>query len=193
MRTSRRSPIPADVALLYEFVNSLDERRFVRDGGVLSGGDDLATVEALEIWMRKRGLLADGVRLDTKCLNKAVELRRVLRDLLSREPADRDDPALAAELNAIAAEYPLLVQISKGTPGLQPRPGARSSGLGAILAQLQHASDIGTLDRLKVCASEECRWAFFDRSKPATRRWCNSGICGNREKTRAYRERQRQR
>ncbi|WP_354138189.1 CGNR zinc finger domain-containing protein [Bradyrhizobium sp. LB11.1] len=43
-----------------------------------------------------------------------------------------------------------------------------------------------------MCASEECRRMFFDRSKPATRRWCMSTLFGNRMKTRAYRERQRE-
>ncbi|MBR0825676.1 CGNR zinc finger domain-containing protein [Bradyrhizobium manausense] len=33
---------------------------------------------------------------------------------------------------------------------------------------------------------------FFDRSKPVTRRWCQSALCANREKTRACRERQKQ-
>jgi predicted RNA-binding Zn ribbon-like protein len=33
---------------------------------------------------------------------------------------------------------------------------------------------------------------FFDRSKPATRRWCMSTLCGNRTKTRTYRARQRE-
>jgi predicted RNA-binding Zn ribbon-like protein len=43
-----------------------------------------------------------------------------------------------------------------------------------------------------MCASDECQRVFFDRSKPASRRWCQSTLCGNRNKTRAYRERQRQ-
>ena len=33
---------------------------------------------------------------------------------------------------------------------------------------------------------------FYDRSKPTTRRWCSSLLCGNRQKTRAYRARQRE-
>ena len=49
----------------------------------------------------------------------------------------------------------------------------------------------GTLDRLKMCAAEECRRVFYDRSKPATRRWCMSTLCGNRIKTRTYRARHR--
>jgi CGNR zinc finger len=31
-----------------------------------------------------------------------------------------------------------------------------------------------------MCAAEEYRRVFFDRSKPATRRWCMSTLCGNR-------------
>jgi predicted RNA-binding Zn ribbon-like protein len=65
------------------------------------------------------------------------------------------------------------------------------SGLGRVLVDLHHAAEIGNLDRLKMCASDECQWVFYDRSKPATRRWCSSTICGNREKTRAYRTRRR--
>jgi predicted RNA-binding Zn ribbon-like protein len=40
-----------------------------------------------------------------------------------------------------------------------------------------------------MCASDECKRVFFDRSKPGTRRWCQSTLCGSREKTRTYRER----
>ena len=67
----------------------------------------------------------------------------------------------------------------------------RLAGLSTVVAELYEGSVNGTLDRLKMCASEECRRVFFDRSKPATRRWCMSTLCGNRMKTRAYRERHR--
>jgi predicted RNA-binding Zn ribbon-like protein len=69
---------------------------------------------------------------------------------------------------------------------LQPLQGYRTGGLGAVLTELQCAAVTGRLDRLKMCASEECRWVFYDRSKPGTGRWCASALCGNRQKTRAY-------
>ncbi len=65
------------------------------------------------------------------------------------------------------------------------------AGLSAVVAELYDGSLKGTLDRPKMCAAEECRRVFFDRSKPATRRWCMSTLCGNRMKTRTYRERHR--
>jgi predicted RNA-binding Zn ribbon-like protein len=64
-------------------------------------------------------------------------------------------------------------------------------GLSTLAAELYDGSVRGMLDRLKMCAAEECRRVFFDRSKPATRRWCMSTLCGNRTKTRTYRERHR--
>jgi predicted RNA-binding Zn ribbon-like protein len=60
-----------------------------------------------------------------------------------------------------------------------------------VVAELYDGATQGTLDRLKMCAAEECRRVFYDRSKPATRRWCMSTLCGNRIKTRTYRARHR--
>ena len=44
--------------------------------------------------------------------------------------------------------------------------------------------------RLKICAFDECQWAFYDHSKNRSRTWCEWG-CGNKVKTRNYRARQR--
>jgi hypothetical protein len=88
--------------------------------------------------------------------------------------------------------FPLTLTVREGG-GVALRPSRLSpvSGLGNVLAELQRLADTKQLDRLKMCASEECHWVFFDRSKPANRRWCSSALCGNRQKTRAYRERRR--
>jgi len=63
--------------------------------------------------------------------------------------------------------------------------------LGRVLAELNRLAETAQLDRLKMCDSPECHWVFFDRSKPAHRRWCSSERCGNRQKVRAYRARHR--
>ncbi|WP_083936264.1 CGNR zinc finger domain-containing protein [Nocardiopsis ganjiahuensis] len=36
--------------------------------------------------------------------------------------------------------------------------------------------------RVALCASPTCRAAFFDTSRSRTRKWCDMGTCGNREK-----------
>jgi predicted RNA-binding Zn ribbon-like protein len=43
--------------------------------------------------------------------------------------------------------------------------------------------------RLKLCGSSTCRWAFFDRSRNHSSRWCTMASCGNRQKARRFRER----
>jgi predicted RNA-binding Zn ribbon-like protein len=95
-------------------------------------------------------------------------------------------------LNDALKLFPLAVEArNDGGMALRPARSDALAGLSAISAELYDGSIRGTLDRLKMCAAEECRRLFFDRSKPATRRWCMSTLCGNRIKTRAYRERQR--
>jgi predicted RNA-binding Zn ribbon-like protein len=187
-------PVPQGFTLLYDFANSLDLRRFVQGGVPHTSGDKLATVERLEEWMRGRRLLEKGIRLSRSDHRKVLELREALRQFLRHTPPDRRGSGATAQLNAAAADFPLIVRVSEaGELELQPKRRAALSGLARILADLQLAAENGTLDRLKMCASDECRWVFYDRSKPATRRWCSSALCGNRHKTRTYRTRQRQR
>lgn len=185
-------PVPSELLLLYEFANSLDLRRFVEDGAQHVARDDLETAGALEAWMRDRGLLERSLRLSRSDHEKAVELRNAVRDFLQISPPDRRDGAGAARLTAAAAGFPLVVAASaEAGIRLQPERRQALSGLATLLAELFHAAECGNLDRLKVCASDECHWVFYDRSKPGTRRWCSTALCGNREKTRAYRTRQR--
>lgn len=46
----------------------------------------------------------------------------------------------------------------------------------------------GRLSRLRICAN--CQWLFIDRSRNASRQWCDMAVCGNRRKaSRHYRRR----
>jgi predicted RNA-binding Zn ribbon-like protein len=42
------------------------------------------------------------------------------------------------------------------------------------------------LGRVKVCGGEGCGWMFLDESRNASRKWCESRDCGNRERVRQY-------
>ena len=46
-------------------------------------------------------------------------------------------------------------------------------------------------DRIRICASDTCRWIFYDESRTGRRRWCDMATCGNRAKARRHRERQK--
>jgi predicted RNA-binding Zn ribbon-like protein len=42
-------------------------------------------------------------------------------------------------------------------------------------------------ERVKICANDGCRWAYYDVTKGRTRRWCNDRTCGNRYRVRRAR------
>lgn len=55
------------------------------------------------------------------------------------------------------------------------------------------AADLLTSDvnrgSVRECESETCSWLFLDRTRNHSRRWCDMGDCGNRAKSRRFRER----
>jgi predicted RNA-binding Zn ribbon-like protein len=192
VRLSDKFSVPGDIALLYDFVNSLDLRRYVEQGVAHVACDELATTAQMGVWLSARELLRESVQLGEDNHRSVLALREALRSFIQLAPIDRkvDVPA-AARLNALAVNFPLTLTVEGGGVALQPLRVSPASGLGTILAELQQLAATERLDRLRMCASEECHWVFFDRSKPANRRWCNSAVCGNRQKTRAYRARRR--
>ena len=42
-------------------------------------------------------------------------------------------------------------------------------------------------ERVKLCANDGCRWAYYDVTKGNMRRWCNDRTCGNRDRVRRAR------
>lgn len=192
MKLSEKYAVPPELALLYDFVNTLDERRYVEDGLAHAGGDEIETPRQLEAWMRQRGLLQQGGQLGVRDHRAALELRQALRVFLRNSPDDRGHARDAArDLSAASRKFPLALAASEdGAVGLAPVPG--SNALGRVLAEMIRLAQTDRLARLKTCASDECHWIFFDLSRPANRHWCSSARCGNRQKTRAYRVRRRQ-
>jgi predicted RNA-binding Zn ribbon-like protein len=146
----------------------------------------------MESWMRRRRLLPPGKRIDEPDYRHALDLRDMLRSFLGLSPEDRQqDSGAARRLTTASRNFPLILVVAeKGTVTLQAASG--SSALGNVLAQVYGLAKVDRLARLKTCASDECRWIFFDRSKPANRHWCSSHLCGNRQKMRTYRRKHRE-
>jgi predicted RNA-binding Zn ribbon-like protein len=138
-------------------------------------------------------LLLSGAKVTAAMLETALDLRTHVRNYLQCEPVERGkDRDAIRSLNRALKLFPLVVEAAgAGGVALSAVREDALAGLSSIVAEVYDGSRNGTLDRLKMCASEECRRVFFDRSKPSTRRWCMSSLCGNRMKTRNYRERQR--
>jgi predicted RNA-binding Zn ribbon-like protein len=192
-KASRKFQVPDELANLYDFANSLDVRHFTHHGVQHEQGDELTGPRQLEAWMSERGLLSARAKITSAMFDAALELRTGVRAYLQCDPAERRSNKNAVQaLDTAMRLFPLVAE-ARGDRGMVLR-GARDdalAGLSVVVAELYDGSVRGILDRLKTCAAEECRRVFFDRSKPATRRWCMSTLCGNRMKTRSYRERHR--
>jgi predicted RNA-binding Zn ribbon-like protein len=191
MKLSEKYAVPLELARLYDFLNTLDQRCYVENGSFHTGADQIQTPRLLESWMLEHGLLHRGERVSARDHTAALELRQTLRDFLLIPPAQRPQAHDAArQLTAASRKFPLMLSLSdQGVMELIPIPG--SNPLGRVLAEVIGLAHTHQLARLKTCASDECHWIFFDRSKPANRHWCSSTVCGNRQKTRAYRLRHR--
>ena len=191
-KQSRQFKVPDALANLYDFANTLDLRHFVERGAPHQQDDELGSSEELAGWMAQRRLLKPGAKVPPAMFEAALRLRTDLRDYLKLEPAERRGKGATRALNEMIARFPLIAELG-GEAGaiLRPARDDALAGLSALAIELYDGARDGSLDRLKMCASDECHRVFYDRSKPATRRWCMSTLCGNRIKTRAYRERQR--
>jgi predicted RNA-binding Zn ribbon-like protein len=192
-RESKQFGVPDELANLYDFANTLDLRHFTHHGVPHPQHDELQGAKELGVWMSQRGLLRTGARITSAMFATALELRGSLRDYLQCDPVARGaNKDAARSLNKALGLFPLVAAArADGGMVLKAARADARAGLSSVVAQFYDGSRNGTLDRLKMCAADECRRVFFDRSKPATRRWCMSSLCGNRVKTRSYRERQR--
>jgi predicted RNA-binding Zn ribbon-like protein len=192
-RESKKFNVPDELANLYDFANTLDVRHFTHHGVPHPQADELRNPRELAAWMTPRGLLFTGAKITPAMLATALELRTLVRNFLQCDPPERSrDSGAVRALNKALKLFPLVVAArDDGGMVLKAAREDALAGLSSVVAELYDGSRNGTLARLKMCASDECRRVFFDRSKPATRRWCMSSLCGNRIKTRNYRERQR--
>jgi predicted RNA-binding Zn ribbon-like protein len=61
-----------------------------------------------------------------------------------------------------------------------------------LLEAVRQAGSDGSWERLKVCAKDSCRWAFYDTSRNRSGRWCSMAGCGNQVKMQRAHARRRQ-
>jgi predicted RNA-binding Zn ribbon-like protein len=193
-KDSRKFHVPDALANLYDFANTLDLRHFVHHAVQHQQAEELRNPAALGDWMKERGLLERSGVPSQKTFEHALRLRSAIRDYLKCDPQERHRKAATIESLNKAMEPFLLRVAGSGKNGMKLLAAEANApaGLSAIVAELYDGALNGTLDRLKMCAADECQRVFFDRSKPGSRRWCQTELCGNREKTRAYRERRKE-
>lgn len=170
---------------LADFLNTTDHRRPDRREPPFAPDDELASPAGLTAWLGTRWS-APLPAASAADLEHARRLRAGLRDAVEEPGGQPPTDAFQVE----AGSFPLLVELDdQGTPRLAPASGGVEGALAGILIDAVRLAQAGQWNRLKRCAADDCRWIFFDRSRPGTGRWCSQAACGNRDKTRRYRNR----
>ena len=165
-------------------------RQFVNTADLAEGADELEGLDGLAAWLRERALIGPGDHLAPDDRQRALAVREALRDLLETRSGGSLDEAAVRALNAAGTGALLRGTFDPhGSPQPEPVAGGLDRALGELFAIIHSAAVDGTWDRLKVCADDGCRWAFYDHSRNRSRSWCNMASCGNRAKARSYRRR----
>lgn len=153
------------------------------------GVELLPDSEAAASWLQEAGLIVPGTRLSDKDLEEILELRRALRDLLYANHGEEMAPDTTEKMRRLAKEHPIDFVIDQdGKIALDLEP-AESAGelIAQVIGIIAQSQDRDEWKRLKICPAEDCRWAFYDRSKNQGGTWCRMEVCGNRNKNRKYR------
>ncbi len=181
---SASTPAPGDLEVLQRFLNL---HQHAADGSTLD-----PPLEMVRNFLVDRGLLAPEERFTRSDRETYLDLRRALRGLIDADEGEPLAPADAEIIDRLGVEAGLHPHFhAEREPTLEPRGEGVAAAFGRIVAIAFVASFDGTFEHLKLCASEDCRAVFFDRSKNHSGRWCSMETCGNRAKVRAWRQRQR--
>jgi len=132
-------------------------------------------IDWLPDWLAEHDLEGEAER--------ARSVREALRALALANNGFEVAPEPLAVLNAAAERVSLRVD----------RHGrvefATHDAIDAVVATVLEAMLDGSWSRLKACRN--CHWSFYDYSPNRSATWCSMQLCGNRDKTRAYRRRKK--
>jgi predicted RNA-binding Zn ribbon-like protein len=172
-------PAPGRLALLQRFLNTVAPEL---------NQEMLHSPRRLRTVLAELGVVSPVAPVSEDDLRRALELREALRALALANNDGRTARAAERVVEQVAAGA-LGIRFVDGSPrvvGAEPGVAGALATLGAVVAE---AAALGTWPRFKACPAEACGWVFYDRSRNRSGRWCDSAVCGNRAKTRAYRRR----
>jgi predicted RNA-binding Zn ribbon-like protein len=184
----------ADLETALDFVNTLE-----LEHGVPT--DHFSTTRDALDWLQERRLIhaeastdpPPSDALDARTLRRVRRTRAALRELVDATYEARPPAADAvAEVNR-ALQSRATLQLVPSGEGV--RIGHRHVGdpvddaLANLAQQVVREIVGGRPERLRACASDTCRYVFYDDSRTGRRRWCDMASCGNRAKAARHRAR----
>jgi len=156
------------------------------------GEETLTDIGALEVFLDKAGFIGRRDGTETE-LRQVRALRPQVRAAWAA-PDTRTVVELANRLLREAHARPWLIDhdgwgwhlhVTEMDAPLVDRLAAEAA---MAIADLIRA---GELDRLRVCAGDDCDAVLVDLTRNRSRIYCDTGNCGNRQHVAAYRARQR--
>jgi len=169
------------LGLVQAYVNTVD---------IQDGPEELSDPNTLAHWLVAHGLMEPGQDVSEGDLKNAVAVREAIRGVIGANSGTTVYPLDIATLNEAAAASRLRARFgADGKARLEPEAGGVAGAMGRMVAALFTAMADEDWSRLKLCSSSTCRWAFFDRSRNHSSRWCTMASCGNRQKARRFRQR----
>jgi predicted RNA-binding Zn ribbon-like protein len=176
-------PAPEPLSRVQALVNTVD---------LESGADRLVLAADAQPWLAAQKLLPT-TSITTDDLRIIREFREALRAMLVHNaggpaPTDQQLSPLSRITRASAARVQLG---SDGTLQVAADADSLAGRLLSLLLVVSEAQRDGTWAQLKACGNEDCRWAFYDRSRNHGGTWCDMSTCGNKLKNREFRARRR--
>ncbi len=176
---AERQTAAGELGLVQAFVNTAD---------LAPRNEHLKDCRALADWFVAHGLMAEAQAVEESDVKHAIAVREAMRAVIGGNTGQRIFPVDVATLNEAALQSRLRMRFgADGRPRLEPEASGAVGALGRLVAALYSAMREDGWERLKLCGADDCRWAFYDRSKNRSSRWCDMASCGNREKARRFR------
>lgn len=177
-------PAPEPLRRVQSLINTID---------LESGRDQLASADDAIPWLVHNALLATDATPSPGDLRLIANVREGLRAMvIQNSDGSAPEPALIAPLHEVAETCVIRVAVDgKAVVSLFAVGDSVRARLASLLLIVKDAQLDGSWTHLKSCANDDCRWAFYDRSRNHGGTWCSMATCGNKLKNRDFRARRR--
>ena len=129
--------------------------------------------------LERLGLVVTGARVAAEDLALLIGVREGLRGVLLGHAGHDGEAPPSGDLDDLLRTVPLTVRLATGTATVRAVEDRAAHRVIAAVLSAVIAAPPEEWTRLKVCARDSCRWAFFDTSRNRSGRWCSMAGCGN--------------
>jgi len=165
--------------------------------GYTGGEGPLVRFERLHTpddWVAWAAEPAHGIVLGSTPTGPEIARARALREAvrtLAADRADRRRPGSASRevVDEAAARPGLVAELDDGWRRRWQGDVTLDQLTSALARDAIDLFAFTPVDRVRVCAADDCPLVFVDTSRPGARRWCSMARCGNRAKVRSHRNR----